>query len=63
MHDTFQRIFENLDPTKFNEAFIHWTNEISTKSQDRIIAIDGKTSRGSHDGDTDPIHIVNAWIE
>lgn len=62
-HDTFERVFENLDSEAFNKAFINWTTTITDKSEGRIIAIDGKTSRRSHDGDKGAIHIVNAWVD
>lgn len=64
-HDTFERIFENLDSEAFNKSFISWTNTITNNSKDRIIAIDGKTSRRSHDKEIDKkaIHIVNAWVD
>lgn len=64
-HDTYERIFENLDSVAFNSAFISWSNELSDKSKGRIIAIDGKTSRRSHDREIKKkaIHIVNAWVD
>jgi len=62
-HDTFQRVFEQLDSKSFNKAFIEWTNKISDNTQGRIIAIDGKTLRGSCDGKEKPIHLVNAWVD
>lgn len=61
--DTFRRVFEAIDLSKFNEAFINYTSEVASKSKNRIIALDGKTSRGSHDGNKKAIHIVNAWLE
>lgn len=64
-HDTFERIFENLDSEVFNKCFIAWVNTLTDNSKGRIIAIDGKTSRRSHDKvvDKNAIHIVNAWVE
>jgi predicted transposase YbfD/YdcC len=62
-HDTYERVFENLDSEAFNSAFIHWTSTLSDNSDGRVIAIDGKTSRRSHDGDKSAIHIVNAWVD
>lgn len=49
----------------FNSAFISWSNELSDKSEGRIITIDGKTSRRSHDKEINKkaIHIVNAWVD
>lgn len=64
-HDTFERIFENLDNEAFNKSFISWTNTLTNNSKGRIIAIDGKTSRRSHDNEIEKkaIHIVNAWVD
>lgn len=62
-HDTYERVFQNIDPAIFNAAFISWTSEISSNSEGRIIAIDGKTIRRSHDGEKKAIHIVNAWVD
>ena len=62
-HDTFQRVFENIDSKAFNKAFINWTNKITEHTEGRIIAIDGKTVRRSFDGEKGPIHLVNAWVD
>lgn len=62
-HDTFERVFENIDSVAFNKAFIDWTNKISNHTEGRIVAIDGKTSRRSHDGEKGAIHLVNAWVD
>lgn len=64
-HDTYERIFENIDANAFNSSFMNWAHEISNKSEGRIVAIDGKTSRRSHDKSNDKkaIHIVNAWVD
>ena len=62
-YDTFERVFGILDSKAFNEAFINWTNKLTSNSKGRIIAVDGKTSRRSHDGETGAIHIVNAWVD
>lgn len=62
-HDTFQRVFEHLDPKAFNRAFMDWTNKLCDNTEGRIIALDGKTLRGSTDGNKKAIHIVNAWVD
>ncbi len=64
-HDTYERVFENTDTEAFNSSFMNWTNEASSKSDGIIIAIDGKTSRRSHDKESDKkaIHIVNAGVD
>lgn len=62
-HDTFERVFENIEGKAFNKAFIDWTKKISKQTEGRIIAVDGKTLRRSHDGEKGAIHLVNAWVD
>ncbi|SHK28059.1 DDE_Tnp_1-associated [Paramaledivibacter caminithermalis DSM 15212] len=62
-HDTFKRVFENIDSDAFNKAFIDWTRKMSDHTDGRIVAVDGKTSRRSHDGEKGAIHLVNAWVD
>lgn len=63
-HDTYERVFDRIDPVQFAKAFTEWTDNIADRSGQPIIAIDGKTVRGSFDkqNETSAIHIVNAWI-
>ena len=60
-HDTFNRVFEKLDCLKFKECFISWVQSICELTHGEIIAIDGKTLRGSRGKDGKPLHIVSAW--
>lgn len=62
-HDTFGRVFSLIDPDKFRECFIDWTQEISKAIGGDIIAFDGKTLRHSFDTATgmSAIHVMNAW--
>lgn len=61
-HDTFGRVFSLLDPQAFQDAFREWVGIIQGKIKG-IVAIDGKTARGSHDraNGKQAIHIVSAW--
>lgn len=63
-HDTYERVFDRIDPLQFSKAFNAWTNDIADRSGQAIVAIDGKTVRGSFDNQIEKsaIHIVNAWI-
>jgi len=63
-HDTFERVNESIDPVQFSKCFAAWTQDIAERSSGAIIAIDGKTSRGSFDNQLQKgaIHLVNAWI-
>lgn len=61
-HDTFGRVFAHLDPKQFEASFLDWVQGISTTVQG-VIAIDGKTLRGSHDrvASKRALHLVSAW--
>lgn len=60
---TFERLFRRLDPAALSRCFIELTARLAEASQGRLIAIDGKTLRGSFDrAHRDlPIHLVHAW--
>lgn len=62
-HDTIQRVFQMLDPDVLMGRFIQWTHHIMDMTEGRLIAIDGKTMRGSYDQHTDQpaLHLVRAW--
>jgi predicted transposase YbfD/YdcC len=58
-HDTFSRVFRLLDPKAFESAFRGWVG--SVLSAFGQIAVDGKSLRGSADGDAGPLHMVSAF--
>ncbi len=62
-HDTFGRVFARLDPDQFRESFVSWVQAISQRVRGEVVALDGKTLRGSHDGGLGraAIHMVSAW--
>lgn len=57
--DTFRRTISRIDPDAFQQAFIAWVSGIGR--QGGIIAIDGKTLRGTKVNGNKPLHIVSAW--
>jgi predicted transposase YbfD/YdcC len=62
-HDTFGRVFAQLDPDKFHNCFANWINTLHKVSNGRIVPIDGKTMRHSFakaKGQS-PLHVVSAW--
>lgn len=61
--DTFERVFAQLDPQQFQAAFISWVQAISQLTEGEVVAIDGKTARGSRDEGQGKaaIHMVSAW--
>jgi hypothetical protein len=62
-HDTFGRVFAKLDPAALLVCLQDWLGDLRGKLGGKHVAIDGKTLRGSHDGDTRPhaLHLVSAW--
>ena len=62
-HDTLNRVFSALDPKVFSEKFIEWTEEVYDFTEGELVAIDGKTMRGSQDvaHDRSALHIVSAY--
>jgi predicted transposase YbfD/YdcC len=61
--DTFARVLARLDPAAFEKCLLSWVQAVQEISEHRLIAIDGKTLRGSYDrGDGKAaIHMVSAW--
>lgn len=61
-HDTLNDVINALDPALFKECFTAWVDTLRDTGPD-IIAIDGKTSRRSHDRarGRGPLHMVSAW--
>ncbi len=46
-HDTFTRVFAQLDPAAWQTCFIRWMHTVSQLSEEKLISIDGKMLRGS----------------
>ena len=61
-HDTFSRLFRNLDPEQFRGSFQRFMANFSDGCQG-VIAIDGKVLRRSFDraSGKSPLHMVSAW--
>jgi predicted transposase YbfD/YdcC len=62
--DTFRRVFEALDPAEFQRGFVAWMNELCESLRGKLVAIDGKTARGSfaRERGQGPLHLVSAWV-
>jgi hypothetical protein len=63
-HNTINRVFQALNPAQFERCFISWSQGLKEDgTSDRVIAIDGKTARGSKDSfhGKSPLHSVNVW--
>src|SRR5690349_9534476 len=48
-HDTFSRVFARLDPLAFERCLESWVQAVVHSLQGHVLALDGKTLRGSHD--------------
>jgi predicted transposase YbfD/YdcC len=61
-HDTLNDTINALDGELFATCFSEWVETLSEAEPD-IVAIDGKTSRRTHDraNGRNPLHLVSAW--
>jgi len=61
-HDTFRRVFILMNPQEFEQGFFDWISSL-VEAIRGVVAIDGKTSRRSHDkkNGIKPLHMVSAW--
>ena len=74
--DTYRRTISRLDPEAFEEVFRAWVASFMTRIDGEVIALDGKSLRGSKDRDEatlqehgapqtehspKPLHLVSAW--
>jgi predicted transposase YbfD/YdcC len=62
-HDTFGRVFARLNPRRFQECFLAWTQAVAQLTTGALISLDGKTIRASFDRATasSPLHMLSAW--
>ena len=60
--DTFRRAFMLIDKDESENCFIRWITSVETVTGGQVIAIDGKTNRGTRDraSGKSPIHVVSA---
>ncbi len=61
--DTFARVLARIDPAAFEKCLLGWIKDVQELTADRVVAIDGKTLRGSADREAGraAIHMVSAW--
>lgn len=61
--DTFRHIFTALAPEAFCDCFIEFTSSLSQRLGQELVAIDGKTLRGSFTAEdkSDALHLISVW--
>jgi len=62
-HDCIANVVSRLSPKGFQECFRSWTGAVSKATEGEVIAVDGKTARGSHERkrSNKALHMVSAW--
>lgn len=61
--DTFRRVFEAIHPQQLEACFERWVQLLVTELGVQVVAIDGKTLKGSYDRNRrkNALHLVSAW--
>jgi len=62
-HDTLSTVFRALDPEPFNALFAQWASQLGGSIDGAVVAVDGKTVRGSRAGGTTPLHLISAYCD
>lgn len=61
-HDTFNRVFTALDAEELEKGFLDWVSSIAKLTAGEVVAIDGKSLRGTRQsGQKAIVHMVSAW--
>lgn len=62
-HDCIARVMARIEPSKLTECFVAWARGLAELTDGEVVAIDGKTARGSYHGNDKrgAIHVVSAW--
>lgn len=62
-HDTFRRVFSQVDPQVLEQCFRQWMTAAATPLPREVVAIDSKTARRSFDRGRaqGPLHVVSAF--
>ena len=59
--DTIRRFYRYVNPTEFEKLFREWVGHLAKRTGSMVIAIDGKSSRHSFDGDGNMLHMISAF--
>jgi len=62
-HDGIANVVARLSPKGFQACLLSWTRAVAQVTDGEVIAVDGKTARGSRDRKRGrlPLHMVSAW--
>jgi predicted transposase YbfD/YdcC len=60
-HDTYNRIFQALDPESFGDVLARWTQSVRRVLGGEVVALDGKAVRRALNRGEDARVIVSAW--
>ena len=58
--DTFRRVFERINPQELSECLYDWLD--MARAERGVVAIDGKTIRGSGNAQHKAYHVVSAFV-
>ncbi|OFW74510.1 MAG: hypothetical protein A2W46_00110 [Alphaproteobacteria bacterium RIFCSPHIGHO2_12_42_13] len=59
--DTIRRFYRSLNPSEFERLFREWVECLAKTTGTKVIAIDGKCSRRSYDGEGNMLHMISAF--
>ena len=60
-HDTYNRVFQAIDPDQFSDCLSRWTQSVRAVLGGEVVALDGKAMRRALKKGEDPRVIVSAW--
>lgn len=60
-HDTLNRFFSSMNPETFERCFREWVVSLGVETAGDVVAIDGKSIKGSRRHSQQAIHMVSAW--
>ncbi|MDO4757186.1 MAG: ISAs1 family transposase, partial [Parabacteroides sp.] len=61
-HDTFNRVFSRIDPSKLEDCLQQWVKDVFQMEPKGVISIDGKSVRGSAAPKSHKyVHMISAW--
>jgi predicted transposase YbfD/YdcC len=60
-HDTFNRVFQALDPARWADSLARWTQSVRAALGGEVVALDGKSLRRALNAGEDMRVIVSAW--